>query len=92
MWLTGPQGLPASSVQPSASSESAAASQYVGSVELQPSMATDDPTSVYPSSQYSVYQQPTAYQHYTGLLHFVTDHFSCSGRGTGRVCICASGQ
>jgi len=60
--LTGPQVLVASCVQPPPSSKSTS----VDFAELQPSVATSGPTSFAPSSQYSVYQRPTAYQFYTG--------------------------
>jgi len=70
MCVSGPQSLSSSAgVQPAAS-VSTAASQSVGVAAYETSIATDPTATAGPPSQYSLYQQqqPTAYQHYTGLL------------------------
>ena len=86
--LTGSQGHTATSIQPPTLSASAAVSQYVGFAELQPSVATGDPTAIGSSSQYSFYQQPATYQHFTGLSHFHSDHLSGSHRAFNQLFVC----
>jgi len=69
MLVTGQQSLSASIVQPPPS-VSTEANQAAGFVELQASTATAPP-STHPQSQYLFYQQPTTYQHYAGMLHWI---------------------